>query len=77
MDFLVHHMLCASAQHAPEKEALVHGNDRLSYSEVNAHVMSLASGLKSAGLDRGERVGIFLDASIPQVLSIFAVSAYA
>jgi acyl-CoA ligase (AMP-forming) (exosortase A-associated) len=75
MDFLVHHMLRASALRAPEKEALVHGNDRLTFTDVNVRVMSLAVGLQSAGLQRGERVGIFLDASIPQVLSIFAVSA--
>jgi acyl-CoA ligase (AMP-forming) (exosortase A-associated) len=75
MDFLVHHVLRASAVREPGKEALVHGSDRLTYGQVNARVMSLASGLKVAGLERGERVGIFLDASIPQVLSIFAVSA--
>src|SRR5262252_5252311 len=74
MDFLVHHMLRASARREPEKEALVHGNERLTFAGVNARVMSLASGLQSAGLERGERVGIILDAGIPQVLSIFAVS---
>jgi len=38
-------------------------------------VTSLASRLKSAGLERGDRLGVFLDASIPQALSIFAASA--
>ena len=75
MDFLVHHMLRASAQREPEKEAVVHGNERLTFARVNARVMCLASGLQSAGLERGDRVGIILDAGIPQVLSIFAVSA--
>jgi non-ribosomal peptide synthetase component E (peptide arylation enzyme) len=31
MDFLLHHMLRASASRSPEKEALVHGNDRFTY----------------------------------------------
>jgi len=74
MDFLVHHMLRASAQRSPGKEALVHGNTRLSYSDVDAQTTGLASGLQGAGLKRGDRVGIYFDASVPQVLSIFAVS---
>lgn len=74
MDFLVHHMLRASSQKAPGKEALVHGNTRLSYSEVDSKTSNLAAGLRQSGLKRGDRIGIYLDASVPQVLSIFAVS---
>lgn len=74
MDFLIHHMLRASAEHLPEKEALVHRDERLSYQDVAARVAGLAAGLRAAGLRRGDRVGIYLDASVPQVLSIFAVS---
>lgn len=74
MDFLLHHMLRASASRSPEKEALVHGNDRFTYAEVSARVSGLASGLRAAGLQRGERVGIYLDPSVAQVLSIFGVS---
>jgi len=74
MDFLVHHMLRASAEKASGKEALVHGNTRLNYEEVDAKTWNLAAGLRDAGLKRGDRVGIFFDASVSQVLSIFAVS---
>lgn len=74
MDFLVHHMLRTSALRAPEKEAMVHGQTRLSYQEVARQVSSLASGLHRAGLERGERIGIYLEASVPQVISIFAAS---
>ncbi len=74
MDFLVHHMLRTSVYRHPEKEALVHGNRRLAYAEVERQVSGLAHGLRSAGLMRGDRVGIYLDASIPQALSIFAIS---
>ena len=34
----------------------------------------LAHGLRQAGLQRGDRIGIYLDASVPQVISIFGVS---
>src|SRR5271166_1426508 len=74
MDFLIHHMLRASTSRYPDKEALVHGDQRLTYAEVSARVAGLASGLREAGLKRGERVGIYLDAGIAQVISIFGVS---
>jgi len=74
MDFLFHHMLRASTSRYPDKEALVHGAQRLTYAEVSARVAGLASGLRAAGLKRGERVGIYLEPSIAQVISIFGVS---
>jgi acyl-CoA ligase (AMP-forming) (exosortase A-associated) len=74
MNFLIHHMLEASAQRFPTKEALVHGAQRLSYSEVTRQVLGLSSGLREVGTGRGDRIGIYFDASVPQVLSIFAAS---
>jgi acyl-CoA ligase (AMP-forming) (exosortase A-associated) len=73
MDFLVHHMLRASAERLPEKEAVVHGGERLTYSEVWTKITNLAHGLRRAGVQRGDRVGIYLEGSIPQVLSIFGI----
>jgi acyl-CoA ligase (AMP-forming) (exosortase A-associated) len=67
-------MLRPSVNCAPEKEALVHNNQRLTYREVASRVGGLAVGLQRAGLRRGDRVGIYLDPSVAQVLSIFAVS---
>jgi acyl-CoA ligase (AMP-forming) (exosortase A-associated) len=75
MDFLIHHMLRASARRSPEHEALVHRDRRLSYREVDRRVSGLGEGLRQAGAIRGDRVGIYLDASVPQALSIFGVSA--
>jgi len=74
MDFLIHHMLRASTALAPDKAALVHGEERLSYAEVSRRVDGLASALRAAGLRRGERAGICLDASVPQAISIFGIS---
>ncbi len=74
MDFLIHHMLQASARRDPDKEALVHGEERLCYAEVARRVAGLAAGLRDAGVERGDRVGIYLDASMAQALSIFGVS---
>ncbi len=74
MDYLVHHMLRTSAARYPDKEAVVHQDERLSYAELQSRVQSLACGLIEAGVKRGERVGIYLGPSVPQVVSIFGVS---
>jgi acyl-CoA ligase (AMP-forming) (exosortase A-associated) len=74
MDYLTHHLLRGSALRFPDKEALVHRDQRLTYKEVEALASGLAAGLRASGLERGDRVGIYLDPSAPQVISIFAVS---
>src|SRR5262245_14083522 len=74
MDFLIHHMLATSARRFPNKEALVHGSERLTYCEIEKSANALADGLQAAGLKRGERIGIFLGPSIAQAVSIFAAS---
>src|SRR5438093_4972436 len=74
MDFLIHHMLRSSAARHPEKQALVHETQRLSYRQVEYAVKALGYGLKNAGVERGDRIGILLEPSVAQALSIFAVS---
>jgi acyl-CoA ligase (AMP-forming) (exosortase A-associated) len=74
MDFLIHHMLQTSARRTPQKEALVHGQQRLTYGEMARRTTGLAQGLKEGGLRRGDRVGICLEPSAAQALSIFAAS---
>lgn len=74
MDFLIHHMLQASARRLPDKEALVHGKQRLSYGEVARRVAGLATGLRQCGVQRIARVGIYLEPSVQQVVSIFGIS---
>jgi acyl-CoA ligase (AMP-forming) (exosortase A-associated) len=74
MDFLIWHLLRKSARLFPDKEALVHGEERLTYREVTDRMERLAAGLQRAGLRRGDRIGIFLEPSVAQVVSIFAIS---
>ena len=74
MDFLVHHLLFSSADRIPDKEALVHEDQRLTYIEVSRQTAGLAHGLQRVGLQRGDRVGIYLRPSVPQVLSVFGIS---
>src|SRR5215469_16073898 len=74
MDSLLHHLLVASARRFPDKEALVHNDHRLTYSEVLSKVTAIAIALRRSGVERGNRLGVYLDPGIPQVLSIFAVT---
>lgn len=74
MDYLIHHLLRASASRFPEKEALVHGEQRLTYEEVRTQTARLAYGLRCVGLRRGDRIGMYLDTSVAQVLSIFGIA---
>src|SRR5262245_17016229 len=67
-------MLRRSVLHFPQKEALVHRDQHLTYEEVGTRVARLADGLRQVGLQRGDRIGIYLDPSVAQVVSIFGIS---
>jgi long-chain acyl-CoA synthetase len=62
-----------SAQRAPEKLALVCGETRLTYAQVENACSRLAYGLRTLGVRRGDRVLIYLDNSVEAVLAVFAI----
>ena len=62
-----------SARRSPNKTALVCDNKRYTYAEIDAQCNRLAHGLLELGVQRGDRVGIFLDNTAETVISIFAV----
>ena len=70
---LVDAFLGQSARRFPDKVALVCGERRLTYRDVDHAVDRFASGLQALGVSRGDRVAIYLDNSIEAVLSVFAV----
>lgn len=70
---LVQGFLEHSAQRLPDKVCLVCDGQRLTYAEVDAMANRLAHALRARGLQRGDRVAIFLPNSVEAVVSIFAV----
>ena len=74
MDFLIHHMMRASALRFPDKEALIDEGNRLTFAAAAKRIAGLADGLRQAGLQRGDRVGIYLETSVLQAILIFGVS---
>ncbi|MCX5403585.1 amino acid adenylation domain-containing protein [Streptomyces sp. NBC_00335] len=58
---------------AAGRTAVVCGNDRLSYRELDDRSRSLAAALIEAGVRVGDRVGVCLDRGVGQVLAVLAV----
>lgn len=70
---LVQEFLERSAVKFPDKIALVCGDERLTYSEIEDRANRLANGLRNKGIQRGDRVALFLPNSVELAVSIFAV----
>jgi amino acid adenylation domain-containing protein len=69
----VHKYLEKYANESPEKIAVICGEQRFSYREIDALSERLAHTLKENGLEKQSRVIIFLDNSIETVISIYGV----
>jgi long-chain acyl-CoA synthetase len=70
---MVHDFLEQSAARTPDKIALVCDGQRLSYATVDAMANRLANALVARGLQRGDRVALYLPNSIELVAGIFGV----
>ncbi len=73
MIFLVQHFLEESARRLPEKVALICGDQRLTYQQINNQANQLASALIDMGIKRQDRVVIFLDNTVESVISLFGI----
>ena len=70
---LVNNFLENSAARLPDKVALVCGNQRLTYREIDYSANQVASALADMGIRRQDRVVIFLDNSVESVISLFSI----
>ncbi len=66
-DFLEH-----SAERTPGKVALVCGQERLSYAQLDEMANRLANALRQRGVEPGDRVALFLPNSVELAVGIFA-----
>ena len=53
-------MLAAALDRAPDQEAVVSGETRLTYTELDLHVGRIAAGLRARGVEKGDRVALLL-----------------
>jgi amino acid adenylation domain-containing protein len=73
MGYLLHHLLTESAARLPDKEAVCFEGWSLTYGQLEAVTNQLARTLRSAGVRRGDRVGIYAHKSLASVISVFGV----
>lgn len=72
---LLHELIACSAAKAPSAPALTYGPSTLSYGELQQAVQGFAHGLAGLGLQRGERVAIYLEKRFECVVASFGAPA--
>ncbi|MCL2777952.1 MAG: AMP-binding protein [Polyangiaceae bacterium] len=70
---LLHEFLIESAARLPDKVAIVCQGRRATYAELNTRSNALANALVRRGVERGDRVIVFLDNSIEAAVAFWAV----
>ncbi|HZL25227.1 MAG TPA: acyl-CoA ligase (AMP-forming), exosortase A system-associated [Acidobacteriaceae bacterium] len=73
--YLLHHLVSATADRHPEHPALTFGEQSLGYRDLDDALRRFASGLIALGLQRGDRVGIWLDKRLETVIGCFGTAA--
>ncbi|MGH2597666.1 MAG: amino acid adenylation domain-containing protein [Actinomycetota bacterium] len=71
MDQLLHHLLQRAAEIHPDRTAVEDGERSVTYSELEARSNQMAALLFEVGVERGDRVGLFLDKSIECIVGIY------
>jgi acyl-CoA ligase (AMP-forming) (exosortase A-associated) len=74
VDFLIHQMLLTSAARFPNKEVLADAKQRLTYEEFARQTQSLSRAFRETGIQRGDRIGVWLEPSVAQAVSIFGIA---
>ena len=74
MTALLHDLILRSAECNPDSPALTYKTDTLSYGALADTVMNVAGGLTAAGLERQERVAVYLSKRPETVAAIFATT---
>ena len=75
MHDLVHDLIFDAASRSPDAEALVYGEQRLSYAELAASVRQGAARLLGSGIGAGERVAVYLEKRVEAVAAMFGAAA--
>ncbi|MBD3243679.1 MAG: AMP-binding protein [Chitinivibrionales bacterium] len=70
---LVHEWLRRTARRTPERTAVVCGDQRASYADVDRLSDRMARSLMECGVRRGDRVVILLDTSVETIVAIYGV----
>lgn len=72
---LLHELIFCAAQRDATAPALTYGKSTLNYGDLQSAINHFAGGLINLGLQRGERVGIYLEKRFETVISSFGAPA--
>lgn len=72
---LLHELPLAMSEQEPAQVALTYGTGSICYGELAKLILAFAGGLRGLDLDRGERVGIYLEKRFENVISAFGTTA--
>jgi long-chain acyl-CoA synthetase len=70
---LLHDAFEAASRRSPDKLALVCGDERMCYGELAVRVDALTSLLQARGVQRGDRIALFLESGIEFAIAVHAV----
>ncbi len=73
MRFLIQHALDLSAAKTPDSTVFRYNGDELTYSECVTRTNQLANSLIAQGVERGDRVGIYLHKSLESAIAIYGI----
>jgi acyl-CoA ligase (AMP-forming) (exosortase A-associated) len=75
MDFTLHSLLSSQAKMRPEKIALKHLKEEISYKDLSLLCTQFSSGCRNAGITKSKRVAVYLPKSIETVAAFFGTLA--
>jgi acyl-CoA synthetase (AMP-forming)/AMP-acid ligase II len=73
-EYVLGQMLIRKARMNPDKEAVILGDRRCTFQELNNRVNRLANGLKSLGIQQGDKVAVLFENCMEMIESIFAIA---
>jgi amino acid adenylation domain-containing protein len=73
MAFLLHQLLSESAAQYPNKAAIVFKDQTITYAELETRTNKLAHGLLALGMEKGARVGIYMNRGVNPIVAACAI----
>ena len=75
MSDLIHELIFKSADRAPDSDALIYQDQKISYAVMAGAIESVAAALFSLGLDRNQRLAVYLEKNLEGVIALFGTAA--
>ena len=70
---LIHNFLEDSADRHPEKVAVIHDAERITYRQLNAQANSLAQHLSERGIAKGDRIALLFENCVDYIIAYYAI----